>query len=68
MAQSKRKPIIHVRARTESSWDWVVIGRNGLPVARSPGVYKTKAHARRGGLTFAESYLKLRKVQVVEVG
>lgn len=66
MAQSKRKPVVHVRARADS-WDWLVIGRNGLPVAKSPGVYKTKAHARRGGLSFAESYLKLRKVEVVNV-
>jgi hypothetical protein len=67
MTQAKRKPAVHVRARGDM-WDWMVIGANGAEVCRSPHLYTTKANAKRGGTGFAGRYLKLRKVQVVELG
>lgn len=67
MAQHKAKPVVQIRPRGDRSWDWLVIGRNGLPVAKAPSVYSTKSNARRAALSFAAGYLKLRKVQLVEV-
>lgn len=68
MAQAaKRKTRVTVRARSDM-WDWYVTGPNGSEVCRSPGLYKHKSNAKRAGLSFTTTYLRLRKVEVVEVG
>ncbi len=63
----KPQPRVFIRARGDA-FDWLVVGRNGAKVARSPGLYTTRSHARRGGVNFSERYLKIRKVEVVETG
>lgn len=41
------KTATHISGRTTTQWYWVLIGKNGEPIARSIKPYKTKRSAVR---------------------